>query len=223
MNRPSLRSIDIWADCEKSIIATLREALCILNQNTDISKNENGITEDFSKTIHSIRFKRDRATISDYGTITIQTQNQPISPLGISEHENSLRKRPDMLWSFYDENAESPEKSQRHFTIECKCLDDRSSAKDYIEKGVSRFILNDWGYGRGEKSSAMIGYVIASEYTVYREGISKHNQRLHYSDIIETSCEANSNSTKQFVQDFLNREFEPRKFRLHHLWVNLGC
>ncbi len=213
MNRPSLYSIDIWTHWENGILSFLIEALGELSKVAIPTDDENTITDSLHKTVLTIKFKRDKIT---FGSIVRQTQNQPIYAVGVSENETSLRKKPDLLWVFNDENATTPEKSQRYFTIECKCLSTEEKDKDYVEKGVSRFILNDWGYGRNEKSGAMIGYIKQYDAGKHYICINKHNSINNYPTIIESS---KLNAISKYIQSIEIREFEPKEFTLYHLWT----
>lgn len=222
MNRPSFRSIDIWADCEKSILYTLSEALVFFREYVDASKTENDITVELCKAITDIRFKKQRDTLADYGNVINQSQNQPVNALGVAENSVSLRKKPDILWVFYDENADVPEKSQRYFTIECKCLSDRTTTRDYVENGISRFVLNECGYGRNEKSSAMIGYIKAENGLSYCKIVNEKNQKRCYPILYKISSGIDSAIIERYRQDFITREFKPTRFSIHHLWAYIN-
>ncbi|MDR1629158.1 MAG: hypothetical protein LBS36_02960 [Oscillospiraceae bacterium] len=216
MNRPSFQSIDIWAEWEKDILMILVEALPSLCNVNDMTNDENDITVQLYKIILTVRYNKQKIT---FGNIVLQTQNQPVNALCVSENESSLRKKPDLLWVFNDENADTPEKSQRYFTIECKCLSTTADDKNYVEKGISRFILNDWGYGRNEKSAAMIGYIKDINSNVHLCRVVEHSKKHNYPEILEYVCE--NKHVYRYTQTFETREFEPRNFTLHHLWTHI--
>ena len=222
MDRPSFSSIDIWADCERSILQVLLESLILLSDFTDPAKHENDITVDLCKAIKEVRFNKQKRTLSDYGNVVIQAQNQPLNALGIVENNTSLRKKPDMLWVFYDENADVPEKSERYFTIECKCLYNNKTATEYVDEGILRFVLNEWGYGRNEKSSAMIGYIKSGDVISYLERVNESNRNHCYPMMLEELGVTDDDTIKQYIQEFDAREFDPQLFTLYHLWVCIG-
>lgn len=216
MNRPSFQSIDIWAEWEKVILRILVEALPDLRNVCDMTNDENDITVQLHKIILRVKFNNQRIT---FGNIVLQTQNQPVNALCVAENESSLRKKPDLQWVFNDENADTPEKSQRYFTIECKCLSTAVDDKNYVEHGVSRFILNDWSYGIYEKSAAMIGYIKDTNCDAHFCGVVEHSKKHNYPKILEYACEGEH--IYRYTQTFETREFEPRNFTLHHLWTRI--
>ena len=222
MNRPSFHSIDLWADCERSILQVFSESLILLSDFSDAAKHENEITVDLYKAILEVRFGRQKNTLADNGAVAIQTQNQPVHALGVAENDVSLRKKPDMLWMFYDENADVPEKSQRYFAIECKRLYNDRTATEYVKEGILRFVLDEWGYGRYEKSSAMIGYIKSGDMDSHLVKVNENNQKYCLPMIMENPGITDSDAVKQFVQDFDDREFSPAHFTLFHLWAYIG-
>ena len=224
MNRPSFRSIDIWADCEKNILLVLSEALAMLRDITDTTKEEDAITVDLYKAISEVRFSREKFTLADWGVVMFQTQNQPINPTGVDENTASLRKKPDLQWAFFNESAETPEKQNRSFTIECKCLYEgttSASGENYVKKGISRFVLAEWSYGNSEKSAAVIGYIKSGEACMHLSCINARNQKLGYPEIHKSRCYNENGTVKKYIQHFTIREFEPKAFTLHHLWTHI--
>lgn len=220
MNRPSFYSIDIWASCEKSILLILSKALEDLHNYTDASKDEDMITVDLDKIIARVRHNRTHKTLADYGNVICQAQNQPLNAIGVAENDISLRKEPDLLWAFYDVYAISPEKSQRYFTIECKCLSANIHDKNYVVEGIKRFILDDWGYSRYEKSGAMVGYIKQNTVAHHLEAVNDHISKQRYPTMMGVI--SNSTTVNTYIQQFTTRDFEPQSFTLHHLWANIG-
>lgn len=204
MNRPSFQSIDIWAQWEKDILMILTKALVLLRNVRNMPNCENGITVILHKSILTIRYNSQKIT---FGNIVLQTQNQPVNGLYVAENETSLRKKPDLLWVFNDENADTPERSQRYFTIECKCLSLAADDKNYVDKGISRFILNDWGYGRSEKSAAMIGYIKDFNADGHLSRVVEYGKRHSYPAILK--CTYGYEHVFKYTQIFKTREFEP--------------
>ncbi len=217
MNRPSLYSIDIWTQWERGIVQIMTEALSQVDSYVDIDDTENDITVELYKIILRVRFNHQRV---NFGSIMIQTQNQPVNAVGEHENQTGLRKKPDLQWVFNDENANTPEKSQRFFTIECKCLSTSTEEQNYVEKGISRFTLNEWGYGRNEKSGMMVAYVKDMDWDKHLRQINKHNKRYTYPLLI--ICSSESEDVCRYIQNFETREFEPMRFKLHHLWMNVS-
>ncbi len=222
MNRPSLYAVDIWAQWEAGILEILEEALsqldeCLKKEYARDEYTENNITTVLHKLMRDIRFYEYKKIC---GIIQPQAQNEPINALGKQENLARLRKRPDLQWKFYDENADTPEKSQRSFTIECKCLSTTTEEKNYVENGISRFVLAEWGYGEGEKSAAMIGYIKGGTVDKHFSQINKHNEQYNYP--LLGSYPNKEQDVYRYEQKFEAREFEPQNFVLHHLWTDIS-
>lgn len=217
MNRPSLYSVNVWEQWERGILNILLEALPQLCDYVEQDYVEDDITTELYKLIMDITFHNRQIT---FGTIIPQAQNQPINPLGKQENKTRLRKRPDLQWIFNDENASTPEKSRRCFTIECKCLSKSGEEKKYVEKGISRFVLDEWGYGKNEKSAIMIGYMKDESVDKRLCKVNEYNDKCEYPLLI--ICHSENKAVCRYIQKFETREFEPKCFRLHHLWVNVS-
>ena len=217
MNRPNLYSIDIWAQWERGILQIMTEALSQLNDYVDMNYTENEITVELHKLIINVRFN-DRKIA--FGNIMLQTQNQPLNALGEQESQPRLRKKPDLQWVFNDENASTPEKSQRYFTIECKCLSTSTEEQHYVEEGINRFVLDEWGYGRNEKSGMMVAYMKDKDTDKHLYRINKLNDKYPYPLLL--ICSSENEDVCRYIQKFETREFEPMRFNLHHLWVNVS-
>lgn len=176
MDRPSLYSINIWTQWEQGILQIMTEALSQLDSYVDTDYTENDITAELHKIILRVRFDRQRVT---FGNIIFQTQNQPLNAAGEQENQACLRKKPDLQWVFNDENASTPEKSQRYFTIECKCLLTNTEDQNYVKKGIRRFTLDEWGYGRNEKSGMMVAYVKDIDTNKHLRQVNKHTKDMY--------------------------------------------
>lgn len=217
MNRPSLYSIDIWSQWECGILKLMTEALSQLDNYVDTDYTENDITVELHKIILHVKFRNQKIA---FGNIMLQTQNQPLNALGEQESQTRLRKKPDLQWVFNDENANAPENSQRYFTIECKCLSTSTEEQNYVDKGIGRFVLDEWGYGRNEKSGMMVAYMKDKDKDKHLCQINKHNDEYAYPLLI--ICSSENEDVYRYIQEFETREFEPKHFNLHHLWVNVG-
>lgn len=217
MNRPSLYSINVWTRWEHGILQILSEALPRLCDYVEQDYVEDDITTELYKLIRDITFRNHQIT---FGTIIPQAQNQPSNELGKQENKTSLRKRPDLQWVFNDEYASTPERTQRCFVIECKCLSKSVEEKKYVENGVSRFVLKEWEYGKNEESAIMIGYMKDKDVDRHLYKINKYNFKYKYPLLI--IYPSGNKEVYRYIQKFKKREFEPKCFNLHHLWVNVN-
>jgi len=121
------------------------------------------------------------------------------NPPHASDEERARRedKRPDFYWQFMDHLADDVSCCDRRFVLECKRLGSPSRRtwvlnENYINNGVSRFITQEHGYGKGDEAGGMIGYV----------------QDMDFNDILR---EVNT----------LTRAFPGQSYELQHFWVDL--
>lgn len=213
MKRPNLFTLDIWQRHENMVLQTLFEALSGLNLYVTINNTEDEITIELVKCIRNVVFK-EKYVYS--GNIVCQANNQPLGEK--DENINRLRKKPDIQWGFINTYADSVDKLERYFTIECKCLGDRCTTDLYVKNGIMRFVLSDYGYGQNEKSGAMVGYIKNDSEEEHLKSVNIQAGRYHLLPI--GRCEENvGKAILKLRQEINDRIFLPHNFTLYHYWV----
>ncbi len=137
-------------------------------------------------------------------------------------------KRPDFTSEIRDLAATAPTAAWLYYHVECKCLGQPSSAtwiynKNYVEKGIRRFLDPEHGYGERAFSGAMIGYVLSMSFEEILEDVNGHlgePSELGAAPPIyfPGSCRDGIARTSQVLD---RARVDPRSFTLWHLWVDL--
>lgn len=156
-----------------------------------------------------------------------KSENTPSKESDIGE-KWTLTK-PDFKWRLCNNLATTPDELTMDFDIESKRLGKPTSPgwilnREYVEKGIARFILATHRYGNGVDSGLMIGYIqtmipmdILKEVNQHITGKDKNNIPLL--SFREEDFEKNKIAqTSQFI---INRCFPPPCFTLYHLWIDL--
>ena len=133
-------------------------------------------------------------------------------------------KRPDFQWIYLDRYEPSPERSSRHFVVECKRLGEAPRRDwvlnvNYVEYGVRRFLDPEWAYAKGARSGAMVGYwqsMLGED--VLRE--INAGCRLRSIPRLVPIGSSSTNGVRKFDHD-ITRMFPVSPFKLHHLWIDL--
>ena len=131
--------------------------------------------------------------------------------------------RPDFYWENVDHTIEG---GAWRFVLECKRLGKGNSSwnlnKNYVEKGMKRFVSFPYEYGKGDSASGMVAYIQDMDFD---DILSEVNQ--HITDFPEiTSCVPPPitgwaiSGISEMVHD-LERPFEKKVFTFFHYWVDL--
>jgi hypothetical protein len=143
-----------------------------------------------------------------------------------NDQERAARedKRPDFSFGYYDDQEANPDKSAKFFVVECKRLGLSSGSwafnRNYINRGVNRFVRPECGYGKSVRSSAMIGYIQSmkpDDILAEVNGEAEQNQL----PLIRLSGVWNAGGVSRLEQVLTRLEILPRSLHLHHMWVDL--
>ncbi len=108
--------------------------------------------------------------------------------------------------------------------MECKRLGRLDSGwplnKNYVTKGIKRFLSKEHEYGKRAPSGMMLGYVVNMTLSEIQNQINTYlSKELPYVPIID--FELKKRPVNRTTQKFNRQEVEPSDFSLHHLWVDL--
>lgn len=220
---PSARQL--WARHEELILEVLDEALLSLRQSSILPASEDEISREFYfclRAANVILLKKGR------GLRTIpcwQGQNQPLSNSKKSLKHDRENKRPDFQWQLYDDLENRPDLVFRHFTIECKRLGLPSRSwvfnENYVREGVLRFIKEDYGYGDGTESGAMIGYVQSMALEDILAEVNTCATMESVSCLILSKSGWKKGGVSRLDHTLVRPKVLPTRFDLRHLWVDL--
>lgn len=138
------------------------------------------------------------------------------------------RKRPDFRWTLSDPLERDTLKAMKDYTIECKRLDEKTSAgwdfiNEYVVSGIIRFVSKEHRYGIGAESGAMIGYVQNLGHEKILKQINLTVRKSQEYKIPEITF----NNLKGLAgigrgnHTLKRKEVSPSTFYLSHIWVEL--
>lgn len=222
--RPRISSINLWRNHEMRVLEVFTLALELLQRESSLPIQENAL----NRQLYFYVLRANRTLLSENRGINCppiyEGSNQPDpddSARAMREH-----KRPDFQWGFIDDLENDPEKSVKHYIIECKRLGMPASTwifnRNYIECGVYRFVKAEWGYAKASKSGAMIGYIQNMEVdAILREVNSYGEEILSFPQIPPPKGGWTHNGVSKFNQRLSRPEVPPTLFELRHIWVDL--
>jgi hypothetical protein len=221
MARPLISELDIWGKYKSEIFDVIREALSNLQGVPDLKEDEISLNRELHFCFVEATY---RLKLNHH--LPMQEGKNPPDP---DDEERAKRedKIPDFYWQFSDHTVIDPRRCARRFVLECKRLGKPTSSrwilnKNYVQNGIRRFVFEEHGYGKGDESGAMVGYVQNMEFDVIL---------LEVNAAIETSPEpiptlpapaggwiVNGISRLDHI---FERSFLQTPFHLWHLWVDL--
>lgn len=222
MARPLISLRNTWANFERRILEILRLALQMLQEQTPYPIEENDINHQLSIYLRRANYTLRREDRGLDSNPFYEARNQPDS----ISRTNRDDKRPDFQWEFVDYLESDPDKSSKHYVIECKRLGLPSSPtwklnKNYITDGVLRFIEAEWGYGKFCSSSAMVGYVQNMNLSDILGEINQIAADKQIPTINPNVEGLKDNDISQLEHQIDRQQILPRTFKLNHLWVDL--
>ncbi|MBN1900352.1 hypothetical protein JW926_03390 [Candidatus Sumerlaeota bacterium] len=225
LQRP--KDSNLWKRHVECVLRVISGALIRLHKRCDLPDRE----EDLDRFLYldaKIEYSNLSSDKRPSGFNLIQkSENTPSKESDIGEEWTF--KRPDFKWRLCNDLANTTDELTMDFDIESKRLGKPTSPnwilnREYVENGISRFILSTHKYGNGVDSGLMIGYIqtmipmdILKEVNQYITEQSKNN--MPSISFREEYFEKNKIAqTSQFIK---RRCFPPPCFTLYHLWIDL--
>ncbi len=224
MSRPQISRLNTWERFEKHVLEVFIEALLILLNKVDLPNSENELNRELYFCLLEANHKLYRSGTGGFDYPPSYEAQNPPDPEDkfVARRE---KKRPDFYWGYLDHSETDPRKSSRNFVFECKRLgkpvrSDWILNENYVRHGIFRFISEDYGYSKNEKSGAMIGYV---QNMNFDEILAKVNKTAKKESIleIETPIAGWKEKDVSMLEQKLKRAFPIKSFNLKHLWVDL--
>jgi hypothetical protein len=224
MSQPRISRLLIWERHEKRVVDILLLALAILQNKTDLPQSEVLLNRELYFCLLEANRK-----LRDLGSGGF---NHPPTPEGHNppdpdDETRSIRenKIPDFYWGYIDHLEPDPRRSARYYVIECKRLGDPLRTdwilnQNYVVNGILRFVTEEHGYAKGEKSGAMVGYVQSMELDaiLYEVNAACKSKAIHR---IGTPIGSWQTKGTSFLKHQLDRPFSVSPFRLSHFWVDI--
>lgn len=173
------------------------------------------------KAIHALTKESGAPFISH--PLTYEARNQP----DFDDNERAARehKRPDFIWSIIDHAEPIPEKSAKHYCVECKRLGQHRNGRkpnaDYINDGVRRFVESGHGYGKSARTGLMVGYVENSDIDTILAEVNAAAVTIALSPLSFSAGKSEDDTVNRLNQTLIRPHVSPSPFDLRHLWVDL--
>ena len=217
MNRPSISKLTIAEKRKKEIFRVIHEALISLRFEDYLPVREDDISRRlffcFNKAIRKYKFNY----------LPVYQGKNPPDP---EDSTNVPRedKVPDFYWQIPD-HTQPEDIFSWQFVVECKRLGKPSSSswifnKNYVDKGIQRFVDPIHGYGKGDDSGAMIGYVQSMYFDTILTQVNDAASQNSYNIPILISC-CNKWQDISIFEHHLTRSFNISPYLLTHLWVDI--
>jgi hypothetical protein len=220
--RPCLSKLDSWGKYEHCVIEVCKAALILLCAEEGLPSEEVDINRRLYFLIHRARRALRAKNVRLPSPPHFDANNSPDA----DDEKRAARegKRPDFSFGLYDDQEVDPEKSAKFFVVECKRLGMPSGSwvfnRNYIHRGVGRFVSPESGYGKSVRSSAMIGYVQSMVLSKILAEVNKECERNQLPRI-NLSGGWKEGGVSQLEQLLTRLQISPMAFHLHHMWVDL--
>jgi len=224
MSQPQISRLRTWEKHERRVVDILLLALSIL-RNKDILPQSEVL---LNRELYFCLLEANR-NLWELGTGGFDHPPTPEghNPADPDDEQRAVRenKIPDFYWGYIDHSEPDPRRSARNYVIECKRLGNPPYTgwilnQNYVHNGILRFITEEHGYAKGERSGAMVGYVQSMEFD---EILCEVNNAAVSVGIPELSTPINGwqySGTSQLIHQ-LNRMFAITPLQLSHFWVDL--
>jgi hypothetical protein len=217
-DRPRLSTIDLWARREEACLQVLDEALQMLAQDPGPQDHEDEINRRLYRMLNRATYQYNRREDDEVSAIIYEGRNTP----AYDDEQRQLRehKRPDFQWAWIDEYASNPDDARRELILECKRLrgttNRRVFCELYISHGVCRYTAQALGYGKGQRSGAMVGYLQQISIT---DALAAVNAAATVRGVNELEVTATHGEDRASLEHQLVRGFAVSPYRLRHRWI----
>ncbi len=222
MARPCLSELDTWGNYEHRVMEVCAVALNLLCREDGLSSEEVDINRKLYFLIHRARKVLHAKNMGLPSPPFFDANNCPDA----DDEERAPREstRPDITFAFYDDQEADPDRSAKFFAVECKRLGLPSGRwvfnKNYIRRGVNRFIKPECGYGKSVKSGAMIGYIQSMRPPDILAEVNKEGEQNEL-PMIRLSGTWKKDGVSHLEQSLTRLQILPKSFHLHHIWADL--
>ena len=216
---PGSRSF--WARHERLLLKVFLLALESLRKCDDLPKAEDDLSDRLAVTSRKAAF----ALGLDYPPKR-ELPRQPESETDIDD--SGAGKRPDFTCEVRDIAATRSADAWLYFHVECKCLGEPPSRtwiynKNYVDKGIRRFLDPEHGYGERASSGVMIGYVLSMSFERILEEVNTYlGEPTEFGSApLIRFPNARPGGIARTAQMLDRLRVAPRRFALRHMWVDL--
>lgn len=217
-DRPRLSAIDLWARRERACLEVLDDALRMLAEDPGPQDHEDDINRRLLRMIDRATHQHNQREPDEVGAVVYEGRNTPAS----DDAQRALRehKRPDFQWAWIDEHATDPDRARRELVLECKRIARTTgrvaSCELYVSEGIRRYVSDEHGYGKGQRSGAMVGYV---QRITIREALTAINAAAASDGVQALQVVAIHEDRGACLEHAFARGYPVSPFRLRHRWI----
>jgi len=212
----------LWFNEEARLLVMMFLALKKLhNEKCTLAVEENAISREYAFCMRDANedLRAKGRHVDHLPVFRARNQPDPTAP----EDSPAEEKEPDFLWEWYDPYESDPRVCYKYYAIECKRL--RKSelrwCREYVVKGIRRFVTAEHAYSRGLPSGAMIGYVQGGDFRQLMHSVNEDTTKNKLPKIIPSGAEWQEGSTTRLDHTLNRPEVKPSPFHLRHLWTDL--
>lgn len=224
MGQPRISQLRTWERYEQRILAALTSGLILLTTKTDLSREEVKLNRDLLLCLWQICH---RNPLLDLPGLSNTPLSEAKNPPHADDHQRATDedKVPDFIWAWHDDAEDDWSLATHHYRIECKRLGKATSSdwvlnRNYIHHGIQRFLTQQHGYAKGERSGAMVGYVQDMDFDSIL--VEVNSEAVSAAIPILTSREEWHDRGVTHLEHQLPHPFLPNtSFSLRHLWVDI--
>ncbi len=224
MGQPRISQLQTWDRHVELVLTVLVRALAILQSRVGSTDSEISLNRE----LYLCLLDANREVYASTGEAfdhapTPEGKNPPDA----DDLQRVLRedKIPDFYWGFIDHSAINPRSGVRNFVIECKRLGKPTRAdwvfnENYINHGVLRFVTKVYGYAKGEKEGAMVGYVQSMDFGDILIEVNRTATGVSVAELEGPDGGWQLGGTSNLHHN-LTRPFKISPFYLQHWWVDI--
>jgi hypothetical protein len=221
---PFISGERIWSNHERRVLLVFERALELLGTEDDLDVCEDSLNRRLYFCVLRANDELLRLGMGFDWPPQFDGQSQPDA----NDIKRAARehKRPDFQWGFVDSTEPDPVRQAKHYVIECKRLGKPIRTcwvfnKNYVERGIIRFVSAEHGYGKSASSGAMVGHIRSMPSEDILKEVNGHATRVSLHKIM-LSCDGWVDRGVSRLEQKLDRpEIPPTPFLLRHLWVDL--
>lgn len=224
MKQPEISGVQIWWNHERRVLRIFERALELLRAENDLNVCEDSLNRRLYRCIKKANAKLLKQNEGVESPVMYEANNQPDA----DDEQRAQRedKQPDFQWGLTDQSEEDPLRQDKYFVIECKRLGEpvRKSwvfNKNYVERGILRFVCAEHGYGRSAPSGAMVGYIRSMTSQDILNEVNGHATRASLHGVILSGDGWVDKGVTRLEQQLDRPKVPPTPFSLRHLWVDL--
>ena len=224
MSQPRISRLLIWERHEHRVVDVLLAALSILRNKYDLPQSEVSLNRELYFCLLEANRSLRKSGLGGFDHPPVPEGHNPPDP---DDEQRATRenKIPDFYWGYIDHLEPDPRRSARNYVIECKRLGnplrpDWILNQNYVVKGILRFVTEKYGYAKGEKSGAMVGYVQSMELDdiLYEVNANCMSEAIPQLGIPIGGWQIRGTSR---LDHELDRSFAGSPLHLSHFWVDL--